>query len=86
MNVSDVYLYHVFKVTAMRIYGKPVQTPFLWNQALKMTFRLEMKHLGIGLIIVSSNNDLRLTLTYFKARSNLVSYILYWENEFDPFL
>ena len=38
-----------------------------------------MLHRGLQPIIVCSNDDPRVALTYFTARSNLVSYAFLWE-------
>ena len=38
-----------------------------------------MLHWGLQPIIVCSNDDLRVTLTYFTARSNLVTLAFLWE-------
>ena len=38
-----------------------------------------MKHRGLKLIIVYSNDDPRVTLTYFRARSNSVIQAFLWE-------
>ena len=38
-----------------------------------------MKHWGLQPIIVCSNDDPGVTLTYFMARSNLVIYAFLWE-------
>ena len=38
-----------------------------------------MQHQGLLLIIVFSNDDPGVTLTYFTARSNLVTYVFLWE-------
>ena len=38
-----------------------------------------MLHLGLQPIIVCLNDDPRVTLTYFTARSNLVTYAFLWE-------
>ena len=39
-----------------------------------MTLKLGMQHRVLGYYQVYSNDDPRLTLTYFTARSNLVPY------------
>ena len=39
-----------------------------------------MKHWGLHPIIVCSNDDHRVTMTYFTARTNLVTKALLWEN------
>ena len=38
-----------------------------------------MKHRGHPPIIVCSNDDPRVTLTYFTARSKLVTWVFLWE-------
>ena len=38
-----------------------------------------MQHQGLLPIIVCSNDDPGVTLTYFTARSNLVTYAFLWE-------
>ena len=38
-----------------------------------------MKHQGLQPIIVCSNDDPGVNLTYFTARSNLVTYAFLWE-------
>ena len=38
-----------------------------------------MQHRGLLPIIVCSNDDPGVTLTYFTARSNLVTYAFLWE-------
>ena len=42
-----------------------------------MTLGLGMLHQGLGPNKVCSNDDLGLTLTFFTARSNLLSYAVY---------
>ena len=39
-----------------------------------------MQHKGVQLIIVYINHDLGLTLNYFTALSNLVTWAFQWEN------
>ena len=41
--------------------------------------KLGMQHRGLRPIIVYSNDDSRVTLTYFTARSNLVINAFLWE-------
>ena len=62
---------HMTKMAAMPIYGKTLKKIFFSRTKGPMT-------LCIGSIIVCSNDDPRLTLTYFIARSNLVSYAFIW--------
>ena len=44
-----------------------------------MALKLGMQHRVLVYYQVYSNNDPRLTLTYFIARSNLVPYAFVWE-------
>ena len=62
------------KMAATPIYGKNASKIFFSRTKGPMTLWLGMWHWGLGPIIVCSNDDPRLTLTYFTARSNLVSY------------
>ena len=44
-----------------------------------MILKLGMSHLGLKLYKVCITDDPGLTLTYFRARSNLVPYAFVWE-------
>ena len=44
-----------------------------------MTLKLGMQHRVLEYYQICSNDDSRLTLTYFTARSNLVPYAFVWE-------
>ena len=44
-----------------------------------MTLKLGMKHWVLEYYQICSNEDPGLTMTYFKARSNLVPYAFVWE-------
>ena len=44
-----------------------------------MALKLGMQHRVLGYYKLYSNDDPGLTLTYFRARSNLVPYIFVWE-------
>ena len=66
------------KMAAMPIYGKNPSKIFFSRTNGPMTLWLGMKHWGLGPIVVCSNDDPRLTLTYFTARSNLVPYAFIW--------
>ena len=44
-----------------------------------MIFKLGMQHQGLKLYKVNIYDDPALTLTYFTARSNLVTYAFVWE-------
>ena len=60
----------------------------IWEKSLKiffsgtkrLTLNLAMQHRVLEYYQVCSNDDSRLTLTYFTARSNLVPYAFVWEN------
>ena len=69
---------HMTKMAATPIYGKNPSKIVFSRTKGPMTLWLGMLHLGLGPIIVGSNDDPRLTLTYFTARSNLVSYAFIW--------
>ena len=43
-----------------------------------MTLKVGMQHRVFKYYPICSNDDLGLTLTYFTARSNLVSYAFVW--------
>ena len=57
---------------------KPSQIFFSGTKS-PMTLKFCMQHRVIKYYHVSSNDDPGLTLTYFTARSNLVSYAFVWE-------
>ena len=69
---------HMTKIAAMPIYGKNPSKIFFSRTKGPMTLWLGMWHWDLRPIIVCSNDDPRLTLTYFTARSNLVSYAFIW--------
>ena len=67
------------KMAATPIYGKkPIKNLLLWNRQVDLN---ETWYVALGLkpIIVCSNNDPGVTLTYFTARSNLVTLVFQWE-------
>ena len=70
---------HMTKMAAMPIYGKNFKKIFFSGTKRPMTLNLCMHHLVLKYYQVCSNDDLRLTLTYFTARSNLVRYAFVWE-------
>ena len=69
---------HMTKMATTPIYGEKPSKIFFSRTKGLMTLWLSMKHWGLGPIIVCSNDDPRLTLTYFTARSNLVFYAFIW--------
>ena len=68
------------KMAVMRIYGKNPLKVFFPGISGPISMKLGMKHRRIKSIIVYSNGDPTLTLTYFTARSNFVTYAFMWEN------
>ena len=65
---------HLTKMAATPIYVKNPSKIFFSRTKGPMTLWLGMQHWGHGPIILCSNDDPRLTLTNFTARSNLVPY------------
>ena len=63
---------HMTKMAATPIYGKNPSKTFSRTGGLIST-KLGLKHWGLQPIIVCSNDDPGVTLTYFTARSNLVT-------------
>ena len=67
------HLGHLTKMAAMPIYGKNPSKIFFSRTSRPIFTKLGMRHRGLQPIIVYSNDDPGATLTYFTARSNLVS-------------
>ena len=67
------------KIAAMPIYGKNLKKTFFSGTKRPLTLNLGMHHRVLKYYQVCSNDDPELTLTYFTARSNLVSYAFVWE-------
>ena len=63
----------------MTIYGKNLKKIFFSGTKRPMTLNLGMHHRVLEYYQVCSNDDPRLTLTYFTGRSNLVPYAFVWE-------
>ena len=63
---------HMTKMAATPTYNKNPLEIFFSRTKGPMTLWLGMLHCGLRPIIFCSNDDPRLTLTYFTARSNLV--------------
>ena len=70
---------HMTKMAAMPIYGKNPLKVFFSGTGRPISMKLGMWHRGLQSIIICSNDDLWVTLTYFTARSNLVTYAFLWE-------
>ena len=69
---------HMTKMAATPIYGKDLSKIFSRTKG-PMTLWLGIWYCGLGPIIICSNDDPGLTVTFFTARSNLVSYAFIWE-------
>ena len=61
------------KMAAMPIYGKIPSKIFFSRTGGPISTKLGMYYWGLQPIIVCSNDDPRVTLTYFTARSNFVT-------------
>ena len=64
---------HMIKMAAMPIYGKNPSKIIFSRTSMPIFMKLGMQHRGLLHIIVCSNDDLGVTLTYFTARSNLIT-------------
>ena len=71
---------HMTMMAGMLIYGKNPLKIFFSGTKGPMTLGCGMQHLRLGPNKVCSNDDLRLALTFFTARSNLLPYSFIWEN------
>ena len=65
------HLGHMTKMAATPIYGKNPSKIFFSRTGGPIFTKLGMQHRGLQPIIVCSNDDPGVTLTYFTARSNL---------------
>ena len=66
-------------MAAMPIYGKNPLEIFFSRTGRPISTKPGMSHRGLRPIIVYSNDDPRVTLTYFTARSNLVILVFLWK-------
>ena len=73
------HLGHITKMAATPIYGKNPSNIFSSRNGGPIFTKLVVLHRGLQPIIVCSYNDPGLTLTYFTARSNLVTYAFLYE-------
>ena len=67
------------KMAAMSIYGKNPLEIFFSRTGRLISTKLGMYQPGLQLIILYSNDEPRVTLTYLMARSNLVIEAFLWE-------
>ena len=62
------------KIAATPIYGKNLSKIFFFGTGGPITTKLGMYHLELQPIIVCSNDDPGLTMTYLTTRSNLLTW------------
>ena len=70
---------HMTKMATMPIHGKNHKKSSFSGTKRPMTLKHGMQHRVLKYFQTYSNDDPGLTLTYFSARSNLVSYAFVWE-------
>ena len=70
---------HMTKMAAMPIYSKNLKKFFVSGTKKLMTLKLGMQYFAHEYYQDYLNDDPGLTLTYFTARSNLLSYAFVWE-------
>ena len=73
------HLGHMTKMAVTTIYGKNPSTIFFSGTGRPISTKRGMLHRGLLPILVCSNDDPGVTLTYFTARSNLVTLAFLWE-------
>ena len=69
---------HMTKLAAMPLYGKNLKKNFSRTRS-PMILKLGMQYRELKFYKVYINNYPELTLTYFTARSNLVTWAFLWE-------
>ena len=75
VHVNKIFVYdagHMTKMATMPIYGKNPSKIFSRTSG-PISMKHGMYHWGLLSIIICSNDDPGLTLTYFTARSNFVA-------------
>ena len=72
MKIHEQDAGHMTKMAAMPLSGKNTSKIFSGTHG-PILMKLGLQHLGLQPIIVYSNDDPGLTLTYFMERSNLVT-------------
>ena len=75
-KVCSRLLGHMTKMAATPIYGKNPSKIFFSRTGGPISMKLGMQHLGLQPIIVCSNDDPGLTLTYFTARLKVTQAFL----------
>ena len=66
-------------MAATPIYGEKASNIFLSGTDRPISMKVGMLHWGLQPIIVCSNDDPGVTMTYFTTRSNLVILAFLWE-------
>ena len=69
-------------MATMPMYGKKPFKIFFLETSRLMTFKLCIQHQGLGSYKVCLNDDPRLSLTYFMAKSALLPNAIVWEKAF----
>ena len=67
------------KMATTPIYGKNLSKVFFFGTGGPISTTLGIYNPGLQPTIVGSNDDPGVTLAYFTARSNLVTYVYQWE-------
>ena len=82
------HLGHMNKISATPIYGKnPSKIFYGTDEPISTNFSMQHTlYQGLGPIIVCSNDQPGVTLTYLTARSNLVAYAFEWRKLFQSHL
>ena len=70
---------HMTKMATSPIYGKNPLNIFFSGTKRSMDLGLGMQHWECGSHQICTNDESRLTLTYFMARSNLIPNAFIWE-------
>ena len=71
---------HIFKMATTPIYGKNPLDIFFSRTKRTMALGLGMYHWGCRPYHICTNDESKLTLTYFMARSNLILNAFIWKN------
>ena len=69
---------HMTNMATMPIYGQNSLNLFFSGTKRPLALGLGMEDWGCGPYQVSTNDEFRLTLTYFMARSNLIPNAVTW--------
>ena len=72
---------HMTSMTAMPIYGINLKSTIFSGTKQPMTLKVGMQHWVLEYYQVCSNDHPGFILSFFTARSNLVSYAFVWEKD-----